>query len=203
VPSSASRRWLSIGSLSVLALLTVSLVVVKRLDEDNRFCVSCHLHEDLSRLTHATPSATLAAAHFHAAADARLGVTTAKERRVAPPDRCFTCHSGEGVVGWSQVTLLSAWDATRWVLGDRHEPTSMKLPLTNAACLKCHAADIRGTLSEEETSSYHELSRHNSVTMPCIACHEVHVRAEPQNRFLRSATVRARCVTCHRDLETS
>ena len=55
------------------------------------------------------PPTTLAAAHYRAHGPGH-------------PERCFTCHSGEGVVGWTQVTLLSAWDAGRWVLGDRHEP---------------------------------------------------------------------------------
>ncbi|MEO7866612.1 MAG: cytochrome c3 family protein [Candidatus Eisenbacteria bacterium] len=201
--SSSPHRVFLIAALSVVGALTAALVVVKRLDEDNRFCVSCHLHEDLSRVTHATPPSTLAAAHFHASADARVGVITAKARSVAPPTRCFTCHSGEGVVGWSQVTLLSAWDASRWVLGDRHEPRSMRLPITNDACLKCHAADVRGTMSEVETSNYHDLSRHNSVSMACVSCHEVHDRAEPNQLFLRKATVQARCATCHRDLESS
>lgn len=198
-----SRRLLTTTLIGVVGLLTVSLIVVKRLDEDNRFCVSCHLHEDLSRVTHATPATTLAAAHFHADSDARVGTVTARQRKAAPPQRCFTCHSGEGIVGWSQVTLLSAWDAGRWVLGDRHEPTHMKLPLTNEACTKCHAADIVGTLSEDETSSYHELARHNSVTMACVSCHEVHAPAEAKNRFLRRETVAARCATCHRDLGSS
>ncbi len=197
------RQLLAAALLGSVGLLVVSLIVVKRLDEDNRFCVSCHLHEDLSRVTHAVPATTLAAAHFHADADARLGVVTARERKAAPPGRCFTCHSGEGVIGWSQVTLLSAWDAGRWVLGDRHEPTHMNLPLTNEACTKCHAADIRGTLTEEETTSYHELSRHNSVKMACVSCHEVHTPAESKNRFLRRENVAARCATCHRDLGSS
>ena len=204
IPSpSLPRRWFLRATLAGVAVLAVALVVVKRLDEDNRFCVSCHLHEDLSRLTHAAPPSTLAAAHFHAAAEAGVGITTARARSVAPPNRCFACHSGEDVVGWTQVTVLSAWDAARWVAGDRHEPTSMRLPLTNAACLKCHAADIRGTMSEEETSNYHELARHNSVSMPCVSCHQVHARAEPDRLFLRSSTVRARCASCHRDLAAS
>lgn len=185
--------------LAGAAVLVVSLIVVKRLDEDNRFCVSCHLHEDLSRRTHAAPATTLAAAHFHVSEQARLG----RAPGVAPPGRCFTCHSGEGVVGWTQVTLLSAWDAACWVLGHRAEPTGMELPLANEACLKCHAADIRGTMSEEETSRYHELSRHNAVTMACVSCHAVHVTAEAARQYLVPANVRARCATCHRGSEAS
>lgn len=76
IPSpSLPRRWFLRATLAGVAVLSVALVVVKRLDEDNRFCVSCHLHEDLSRLTHAAPPSTLAAAHFHAAADAEVGIT--------------------------------------------------------------------------------------------------------------------------------
>ncbi len=114
---------------AMLVLVACSVGFVKHKDHDNRFCIACHLHQDIYRHTVTAPPTTLAAGHYRA-------------DRGHHPERCFTCHSGEGVVGWSQVTLLSAWDAARWVAGDRHEPTSMRLPLTNQACLKCHAAHV-------------------------------------------------------------
>ena len=156
----------------LLAVPVGALLVVKRLDEENRFCIACHLHQDLYRAMVGPPPTTLASAHFRVreAPDGGNAAAAAHPAgRRGHPERCFTCHSGEGVVGWTQVTALSAWDAARWVLGDRHEPESMRLPLTNQACLKCHAADVRGTKSEEETSKYHELTNHRSVSMPCAS----------------------------------
>ena len=174
----------------MLVLVACSVAFVKHKDHDNRFCIACHLHQDIYRRTVGAPPGTLAAGHYRAGGPRH-------------PERCFTCHSGEGVVGWSQVTLLSAWDAARWVAGDRHEPTSMRLPLTNQACLKCHAAEVRGTKSENETTKYHELSQHRGITVPCFACHVVHAPGARGKLYLDNATVRARCQACHRDLEGS
>lgn len=171
-----------------MAIAALSTAYVKHKDEDNRFCVSCHLHQEHMDGMTATPPATLAAAHHRAQGPGH-------------PERCFTCHSGEGVVGWSQVTLLSAWDAARWVLGDRNEPDTMRLAITNQACLKCHASDLRDFPRDEE--KFHGLSDHRQVSIPCVSCHRTHERGERERNFLDDATVRAQCQRCHRDLEES
>jgi nitrate/TMAO reductase-like tetraheme cytochrome c subunit len=181
------RRRLMAWGLAALALAVAPVVLVKRADQDNRFCVSCHLHQAIYRNTLGDSLVTLATAHYRA-------------RHAGHPERCFTCHSGEGVVGWSAVTALSAWDAGRWVLGDRHEPTSMRLPLTNDACLKCHAEVTHGTLSDEETSKYHELLNHRAVKTPCVACHVTHARGTQARHFLDPAIVRRQCQVCHRNM---
>jgi hypothetical protein len=178
-------RLLGIG----LALIVASVAFVKKQDQDNHFCISCHLHEPHYHGMVDPPPSTLAAAHFRGTGHGH-------------PERCFTCHSGEGVWGWSQVTLLSAWDAGRWVLGDRHESERMRLPLTNSACLKCHATDVRGTKNADETSKYHELVDHRMVSMRCVTCHVTHRTGKRAKVYLDDATVRAQCRTCHRDLET-
>ncbi len=186
--ASARRGGLLIWAVGLLAVVAGAVGYVKHKDQDNRFCVACHLHEDFYRRTLARPAATLAAAHYRAAGPGH-------------PERCFTCHSGEGLIGWSQVTLWSAWDAARWVVGDRHEPTSMRAPLDNRACLKCHAAGVRGIKSGEETLRYHELSDHREITTPCVLCHETHEPGHRTRNFLDDATVRVQCQRCHRDLE--
>jgi nitrate/TMAO reductase-like tetraheme cytochrome c subunit len=186
-PAARSRRpWLA-WLTGLLALAGAPVALVKHLDEDNRFCISCHLHETIFRNTTGDSLVTLSSAHYRA-------------HRGGHPERCFTCHSGEGVVGWSAVTALSAWDAARYVLGDRHEPTAMRLPLTNAACLKCHAEVTRGTESGEETSKYHALLNHRGVKTPCVDCHITHAHGAKARQFLDPALVRRRCQACHRDL---
>src|SRR5262249_19819676 len=154
--------------------------------EDNRFCISCHLHQTIYRNTTGDSLITLSAEHYHARRSPRPGY-------VAHPERCFTCHSGEGVAGWTAGAAPSPWDAGRWVLGDRHEPTFMRLPLTNSACLKCHADVTHGTKSEEETWKYHELLAHRAVKTPCVACHVVHARGARERHFLDPAVVRPQC----------
>lgn len=177
-----STRGLTLAA-ALVAVSAGSVAFVKYQDTDNRFCISCHLHQDLYRLTIASvPPATLAAAHYGA-------------KHPAHPERCFTCHSGEGVLGWSTVTAYSAYDAARWVLGDRHEPDSMRVKLDNSACAKCHAADIRR--SKSGSDKYHEVSEHRGVSVRCVACHTAHTRGQKAQDFLSSSVVRARCARCH------
>jgi len=173
----------------LVAVGALSTAFVKHKDEDNQFCVSCHLHQKHMDGMTTLPASTLAAAH-HGAKD-----------KAQHPERCFTCHSGEGMAGWTQVTVLSAWDAARWVVGDRHEPTTMRLPITNAACLKCHATDLRNFPRDE--NKFHGLSDHRRVGIACVSCHQVHDPGPQDNTFLDDANVRAQCQKCHRDLEDS
>lgn len=180
------RRVLLRWSLALAAVVVASTAFVKHKDEDNQFCVSCHLHQQHMDGMISMPARTLAAAH-HAA------------KGKGHPERCFTCHSGEGVIGWSQVTLLSAWDAARWVLGAREEPATMRLPITNPACLKCHAADLRDFPRDEQ--KFHGLSDHRRVEIPCVSCHRTHDPGPSDRNFLDDANVRTQCQRCHRDLE--
>ena len=99
------------------------------------------------------------------------------------------------------MTLLSAWDAGRWVLGDRHEPTTMRLPITNDACLKCHAEELRSQKHDEQ--KFHGLSDHRTVGIPCASCHRVHDPGPRERQFLDDATVKIQCQRCHRDLDES
>jgi hypothetical protein len=184
-PPRPRRRALWLAGL--FALVVIPIAVVKRLDQENRFCVSCHLHTAEYRGMTGDSLATLAAAH-------------ARAHRGGHPERCFTCHSGEGVMGWSAVTALSAWDAARWVLGDRHETKAMRLPITNAACLKCHAEVTRGGTSKDPNSVFHALSNHRGVKTPCVTCHVTHARGTHERWFLDPEVVRRQCQTCHNDL---
>lgn len=104
-------------------------------------------------------------------------------------------------MGWTQVTLLSAWDAVRWVAGTRTEPTHMKLPIVDAACLKCHASDVHGTATAEETDQFHELGDHRSLSVRCVECHVVHGTGRPEQHYLIREVVQRQCARCHRDLE--
>ncbi len=174
---------------SILALVAIAATAfVKHQDEDNRFCVACHLHQKKMDAMLAAPPRALAAAHHGA-------------RGSGHPERCFTCHSGEGWGGWSQVTLLSAWDAARWVAGDRHEPTTMRLPLTNQACLKCHATDLR--IRKRDEQKYHGIADHRPNKISCMACHRVHDAGAPEHHFLDDSNLKAQCQRCHRDLDES
>ncbi len=175
--------------LALLATGLIAVVTVKQLDEHNRFCVSCHLHGEFLHDMTASPPVALASAHFAAAA----------REPARHPERCFTCHSGEGIVGWTEVTALSAWDAARWLVGDRHEPAHMRLPLSDGACLKCHADDVRGTKTSEETEAFHQLTDHRTLPMKCTDCHSVHRRGEARKTWLDNVAMGKQCLRCHKD----
>ncbi len=171
------------GALAAAILLAGgSVAFVKHKDNDNRFCISCHLHEDLYRRTIAPTPGTLAGGHFRA-------------RHAAHPERCFTCHSGEGVAGWTTVTAYSAYDAARWVLGDRHEPDSMRVKLENTACTKCHGRLGHGL--HTDSGRFHDLAEHRSIPTRCVDCHTVHSAGPRERIFMNPAVVQAQCVKCH------
>lgn len=176
------KSHLGSALLAGLLLAGGSVAFVKYKDNDNRFCISCHLHEDLYHATVAAAPGTLAGGHFHA-------------RHAAHPERCFTCHSGEGLVGWTTVTVYSAYDAARWVLGDRHEPDTMRVKLENTACTKCHGRLGRG--SRSDSGRFHDISEHRSLATPCVACHTVHAEGPREQLFMKPAVVQAQCVKCH------
>jgi nitrate/TMAO reductase-like tetraheme cytochrome c subunit len=201
MPSRESSRPLRRWRWALLAVVAATLgtALVKRLDEDNRFCVACHLHGEIMRNMTAASPVALSSAHFAARNGPAAGQQSAASFH-GHPERCFTCHSGEGVVGWTQVTVLSAWDAARWVAGDRHEPTSMRLPIDNKACLKCHANQMHGSSTAEETDRFHELGDHRGVTLPCVGCHQVHRPGERARHWLHPDTVRPQCARCHKDM---
>jgi hypothetical protein len=190
-------RRLGFGAIALL-LVAGPTVVVKRLDESNQFCISCHLHgREYREMFHAPPAA-LAAAHG------------AVKNHPKHSERCFTCHSGEGVQGWTAVTALSAYDAARWVLGDRHETTAMRLPIEDRACLKCHAKDIEAkplpaadeSIGDEGSAgaqeSYHQIRDHRTVRTACVTCHTVHTAGEKTHLFMVPAVVHQQCQNCHK-----
>lgn len=184
------RRPRFVPVLGILVLsVGVFTAIIKRLDEDNRFCVSCHLHEEHLAGMFAPSPVVLAGAHGGA------------RDRTGHPERCFTCHSGEGVRGWLEVTALSAWDAARWVAGTRTEPGAMKLPIVDAACLKCHADDVGGSMDAEETDEFHQLRDHRTLSVRCVECHVVHRPGRPDRHWLDTPTVQRQCARCHRDLD--
>lgn len=199
------RRRLGLSAAAIL-LVAIPVTVVKKLDEDNRFCVACHLHGREFREMVGTPGTTLASAHHGA------------EDRHQHPERCFTCHSGEGITGWTAVTALSAYDAARWVLGDRHESTTMRLPIEDRACTKCHAADLAAKMNmaaaHQETpdegfgeegsqeasadQNFHQIRDHRNVRTACVTCHTIHTTGEKTRLFMQPAVVQEQCRNCHK-----
>ena len=166
-------------------------------ERDNRFCVSCHLHDEkFSRLIAATGTDL---AGFHHQRKADVG--------------CIACHGGADAAMRLEVWAVAGFDTLRFLAGAYAEPTHMRLPLRDAECRQCHtpilrprAADQGTFATEAETegrggTSYHAIREHETVKIACVRCHTSHTTdSDAGNRFIAKARVRPICRECHKEL---
>ena len=119
------------GAALVSALFLAGLAAKER---DDRFCISCHLHEAKFTRFRARPPADLAGLH-----QSRKGV------------RCIDCHGGADRVMRVRVWTVAAVDTLRFLSGAYREPDRMRLPLRPAECRRCHSPILadRGGGDEE------------------------------------------------------
>lgn len=191
-----------VGAFLCGTLFFAGLVAKER---DNRFCVSCHLHDEkFSRLI-AAAATDLAAFHY--------------QRKVEVG--CIACHGGADAARNIRVWLVAGFDTLRFLAGVYREPTHMRLPLRDAECRPCHTpiSGARATASrpveptgeaafaaEAETegrggTSYHAIREHGTVRIACVRCHTSHTTdSDAANRFIAKAKVRPICHECHKEL---
>lgn len=178
-------------------------------ERDNRFCVSCHLHEE--KYTRYLAAAPLDLAGAHRRADARVG--------------CIACHGGADLPMRLRVWAVAGLDTLRFLAGAYAEPDHMRLPLRDAECRQCHTpilkslspeaapspapppagepgqAGILETLQSPPTSgalAFHGMREHDSVGVACVGCHASHITGgEATPRFLVPAVVQPVCRECH------
>jgi len=187
---------------AVLALALAGLLstpagwwVSDRLEEDNDFCVGCHLepgvplHREKRETLDQRPAATLAAAH---------GIAGWEDR----PFRCIDCHGGTGLLGKARVKALSAKDAFWYAVGRFDEPEEMHWPLWDADCAKCHTPFEERESEIGRDPLFHELAVHNvELGVACVACHFSHEEGGLADHYqLHAARVRAECAACHPEL---
>jgi hypothetical protein len=170
--------------------------VTDRLEEDNDFCVACHLepgvplhrekHEALNRV----PPPTLASAHAVAGWDERAF-------------RCIDCHGGAGFLGKARVKMLSAKDAFWYAVGRFDEPDEMHWSLHDADCTKCHSSFEEREREPGRDPLFHELAVHNAeLGVACALCHLSHDEGGlADHHQLHAGEVRAQCAACHPEFE--
>ncbi len=198
---SARRRLPWLLALAAAAAIAGPLgwAVTDHLEQDDAFCVSCHLregvplHRENAEDFRARPPVSLAVAHAAAGNEAR-------------PDgafRCIDCHGGTGLLGRARVKLLSARDAFWYAVGRFEEPEGMRWPLWDADCTKCHERFAEVPSTRWADARFHEIPHHN-VELPvrCVECHLSHERGGlAEHDFLHPAPVRAQCARCHEGFE--
>jgi nitrate/TMAO reductase-like tetraheme cytochrome c subunit len=183
------------AAAAAAALGASGWAVADHLEQDDDFCNACHvsadvpLHREIRRDYDTRPARSLAGAHAAARA----------ERRTDGAFRCIDCHGGAGWLGRARVKALAAKDALAYALGRFEEPQSMRFPLRDEDCLRCHT---RFEAAGEATSGaprFHELALHNAALgVACVECHGAHATGgDPRASFLRASSVRAQCARCH------
>ncbi len=103
--------------------------------------------------------------------------------QVEQPGECFTCHATGYDTNTGQFVLAGVTcEACHGPYRAEHPRESMMIAASADLCGNCHAS----TLVEWQSS------RHGSVGVNCIDCHEVHTQ---QTRA--AAATNAPCATCH------
>ena len=123
------------GAVGAVLCGTLFLAGLAAKERDNRFCVSCHLHDEkFSRLIAATGTDL---AGFHHQRKADVG--------------CIACHGGADAAMRLEVWAVAGFDTLRFLAGAYAEPTRMRLPLRAAECLQCHTPILRPRVADAET----------------------------------------------------
>lgn len=181
------RRWLWIALLAGVAGAPAGWLISDHLESQNAFCVSCHLtaatplHEKKMHDFETLPATSLVAAHRAAKAEFR----------------CVDCHAGASFPNKLRVKAVAARDALLYVLGRFDEPTSMKHPLWNEDCAKCHA-----TYEPERDDAFHAIDVHNlpDFEYQCVQCHSAHPTGRKASlQYLETEPLVAVCRNCHEE----
>jgi predicted CXXCH cytochrome family protein len=181
----------ALASLALVAGLSLTGLAVK--ERDDRFCVSCHLHEEKFKRFTSAPSTDLTGPH-HA-----KGV------------RCIDCHGGADAAMRARVWLLAAVDTGRFLLGRYREPERMRIQLRLKDCAVCHTPILRRPLpvsAEQEEAlegqagnAYHAIRAHDGIRTACVRCHIAHsTDGDPKAQFVARQRVQPVCRECHKTL---
>lgn len=193
----AWERWgrrLAIAGAVALASGTAAVAYVSRLEQDNRFCISCHLsdgkrlHAALFNRYEANPPLDLSALH-----------------KAKKEIKCIDCHGGAGVERRSRVLALAAWDTLKYLAGNFKEPEGMIFPLRDLECARCHAGYSAGPFPEGGQAGgrdFHKHPDHRVLPIACVRCHTSHVAGDPRLKFLKNEVVLPLCRRCHKEIGT-
>ena len=211
-------RWVG-GIAGALVCAAVFLAGLAAKERDNRFCISCHLHDE--KFTRLTAARATDLAGFHHGKKPEVG--------------CIACHGGADVAMLAKVWAVAGFDTLRFLAAAYAEPTRMRLQIRDAECRQCHtpilgsraaqavspgAAGSASTSSpreidptEESTfaaeaategrggTSYHAIREHDTVRTTCVRCHTSHTTdGEAGDRFITKARVQPVCRECHKEL---
>ncbi len=158
--------------------------ITDRLEQDNRFCIACHRSE---RPLHAKVYRSFSRV------DGTL-LTLAGAHNANAQVKCIDCHIGADRKDYLIIKAMAAWDTGRWVVGAYKDPETLRYPLGDRTCLKCHPD---GGQNPKREKAFHNAPYHRDPRNGCSDCHRSHLEAPAETRFLQGAIVKARCDQCH------
>jgi predicted CXXCH cytochrome family protein len=209
-PLAARLAFSAAGVAGTLLLGALFFTALAAKERDNRFCVSCHLHDE--KFLRLTASEATDLAGFHHLKKADLG--------------CIACHGGADPLMRAKVWTVAGFDTLRFLAGTYREPTHMRLPLRDAECRRCHTpilgrpvsstpaataakpvdATDESVAAEAETegrggTSYHAIREHDTVLIECVRCHTSHTTdANAADKFLARSRITTICRDCHKQM---
>jgi len=170
--------------VGVLALLGGGgFMTAAHLEDSDAFCASCH----------SQPEST-----FYDRSQSATAVDLASQHH-GESTKCIDCHSGPGVIGRASAIQLGAGDLIAFVTTTAKQPAPLTHPISDAACLKCHA----------DTITTRNFNRHFHAFLPqwqaldknaatCVDCHSAHTTdGDPSIMFLQKAHTEEVCQRCH------
>jgi hypothetical protein len=155
-------------------------------------CAACHGTAFSSGLHSLTQQGRTVLAHFAGQADDKVRLT--EPQVLAVMDRCRACHAREYADWLSGGHSASYADI---FLDERHNEREQP----TESCLRCHGMFFDGTIAQVVTPldavgpwQLADPKRVSLPTIPCLACHQVHVEGAPAVRpdYADPTTIAAR-----------
>lgn len=177
-------RWRVWAVVLLVAFGVVSFLagveVTDRLEQDDRFCIACHVPRMLQIYAQAQPVAgravTLAGVHV--------------KRQV----KCIACHIGATIQDKVLIKAIAAKDTVKYFSGLFQDVESLTYPLGDRTCLKCHP---EGGQNARAPPAFHNAPYHRDPRNQCSDCHRSHAEAPEEARFLARDRVKPLCDSCH------
>lgn len=203
----ARRSWITLslwggGLISAFGFagFVAGSLITDRLEQDNRFCVSCHAPTKASQYFGIKVD-RIAKLHqekydgFYSR-DGKV-ISLAGSHNVNRQVKCIDCHIGAGSQDYFIIKAIAARDTAKYVVGRYREPEGLTYALGDRTCLKCHRD---GGQNLKNPKAFHNAPYHRDPRDACSDCHPSHVKAAAETRFIQQALVKPRCDSCHLEI---
>jgi nitrate/TMAO reductase-like tetraheme cytochrome c subunit len=185
---------LGIGGFAAGALIT------DLLEQDNRFCISCHAPRDASQ-DQEVRGGRIARLHQEkfdrfSSRGGRI-ISLAGSHNAKSRVKCIDCHIGAGPRDYLIIKAIAARDAAKYLVGRYREPDTLTFVLDDRTCLKCHS-DAGQNL--QDPKAFHNVPYHRDPRNACSDCHRSHDESGADTRFLQQEIVKPRCDSCHLEI---